>query len=178
MTFLFKYYFAQYSTACIDHYWLHTIIPLPLHTILPLPTTGSCYERFKVSWLAQAYDYNLVLNITNPRPTSFPTIAKEELTCPKCYELMKAPNIPKYLPGCEHVICEVCIHCMMVEIQSGKEKEEEAVVIICPECRSTNTVPSEGGSASFKTNMRLRNLARRKTKRLRDPEIATIIKQC
>lgn len=103
--------------------------------------------------------------MTNPRPTSFATIAKEELICPICYELMKAPNIPKDLPGCEHVVCEVCIHRMMIEKQSGEDKEEETVVIICPECRSTNRVPSEGGGgiACFKTNMRLRNLAEKQS---------------
>ena len=77
-----------------------------------------------------------------------------ELSCPVCLELFVAPHIPKDLPDCDHICCEVCLKNL---IKNGH--------CICPECR-TNVVIPKGGISQFHTNLKIRNLAERYPKEM------------
>jgi len=68
--------------------------------------------------------------------------AKNNLTCPVCYQLF---NNPKYLP-CYHCYCEGCLEKMQVQSK-----------IICPECRKETKVPT-GGVREFATNFFINQL--------------------
>ena len=78
----------------------------------------------------------------------------DELSCPVCFEPFVDPNTPKNLPGCGHVLCEVCLN----DMAAGKSRNIE-----CPECRKPVIIPREG-VAAFPTNFRLRNLAEKHQK--------------
>ena len=79
---------------------------------------------------------------------SFSVRAKDDLSCPVCFELLRDPNTPKLL-DCPHVCCAVCIRKM---IEDGKENVE------CPECRHLTHIP-DGGVSAMRTILRVRSLA-------------------
>ena len=79
---------------------------------------------------------------------AFSTIAKEDLSCPVCFELLRDPYTPKLL-DCPHVCCALCIRKM---IEGGKENIE------CPECRQLTRIP-DGGVDEMRTVLRVRSLA-------------------
>ena len=82
----------------------------------------------------------------------FSDIAKEELTCPLCYELFLDPHNPKDL-DCPHVCCQICLKRLV-----GLTEDGQRLYLDCPECRQTTMIPP-GGIAAMKTNIRLRSLA-------------------
>ncbi|XP_072037625.1 tripartite motif-containing protein 2-like [Amphiura filiformis] len=82
------------------------------------------------------------------RYLSFADTAQEDLECPVCSELLRAPNTPKLL-DCMH---ECCVLCIKKIIEGGRREVE------CPECRRKTCIPDEGVEA-MKTNRRIRNLA-------------------
>ena len=82
---------------------------------------------------------------------AFIKAAEDELSCPVCLELFVGPHVPKDLPGCDHIVCKVCLKKMVKDLKAPAR-------INCPECRHEITLP-KGGINSFKTNRKLRNLA-------------------
>ena len=80
--------------------------------------------------------------------SSFTTVAKEDLTCPVCFELLRDPYTPKLL-DCPHVCCALCIRKL---IEGGKAHIE------CPECRQLTLIP-DGGVEDMRTVIRVRSLA-------------------
>lgn len=78
-----------------------------------------------------------------------------ELSCPVCLELFVAPHIPKDLPVCGHICCEVCLKNL---VRGGNQ-------LLCPECRTNINIP-HGEVSQLQTNLRVRNLAERYPKRL------------
>ena len=83
---------------------------------------------------------------------AFVTAAEDELSCPICLELFVEPNVPKDLPGCDHVVCEVCLK-KIEKTVIGRRR-----VINCPECRKDTDLP-KGGVEALRTNRKVRNLA-------------------
>ena len=79
---------------------------------------------------------------------SFSTIAKDDLSCPVCYELLTDPHTPKLL-DCPHICCAVCIQKM---IEGGK------YVVECPECRHLTCIPNDGVE-DMRTVLQVRSLA-------------------
>ena len=80
--------------------------------------------------------------------SSFSTVAKEDLTCPVCFELLRDPYTPKLL-DCPHVCCALCIRKL---IAGGKAHIE------CPECRQLTRIPDRGVE-EMRTVLRVRSLA-------------------
>ena len=79
---------------------------------------------------------------------SFSTIAKDDLSCPVCFELLTDPHTPKLL-DCPHICCAVCIQKL---IDDGKENFE------CPECRYLTYIPG-GRVQDMRTVLQVRSLA-------------------
>ncbi|XP_072030679.1 uncharacterized protein [Amphiura filiformis] len=84
--------------------------------------------------------------------TPFSEIAKDELSCPLCYELFLDPHNPKDL-NCPHVCCQICLKKLVVLTE-----DRQQLYLDCPECRQKTTIPP-GGIVAMKTNIRLRSLA-------------------
>ena len=87
------------------------------------------------------------LNKQTSSMETFAKTAESELSCPVCLELFTAPHIPKDLPGCRHICCEVCLE----DLVKRRKKQ-------CPECRKVIQFP-RGGVKMLPTNIRIRSLA-------------------
>ena len=86
---------------------------------------------------------------------TFARAVAPELSCPVCLELFIAPHIPKDLPECGHICCEVCLR----NLVRGDNQFN------CPECRTNINIP-DGELSQLRTNLKVRNLAERYPKKL------------
>ena len=93
---------------------------------------------------------------------AFIKAAEDELSCPVCLELFVGQHVPKDLPGCDHIVCKVCLKKMVKDLKAP-------VRINCPECRHETTLP-KGGINSLKTNRKLRNLAEKHPRDLNETQ--------
>ena len=103
--------------------------------------------------------------------TPFSEIAKEELSCPLCYELFLEPHNPKDL-NCPHVCCQICLKRLVI-----LSEDRQQLYLDCPECRQKTTVPP-GGIAAMKTNIRLRSLAEKHQQHQEELQKASQIPIC
>ena len=85
--------------------------------------------------------------------STFVRAVAPDLSCPVCLEMFIAPHIPKDLPNCSHVCCEVCLNNLIKQNRR-----------VCPECRKTVTIP-KGGVSQLRTNLKIQNFAEKFPKR-------------
>lgn len=88
--------------------------------------------------------------------STFVRAVAPDLSCPVCLEMFIAPRIPKDLPNCSHICCEVCLNNLVNQNPC-----------VCPECRKTITIPI-GGVSQLRTNLKIQNLAEKYPKRPRE----------
>ena len=89
--------------------------------------------------------------------SSYLASVEEDLTCSLCCYLFVDPYTPKQL-SCPHTYCQLCLQ----QLYQKKFK-----IISCPECRS-RTYIKDGNVAALPTNIKLRSLAEKHQKHLKE----------
>ena len=87
----------------------------------------------------------------------------KDLKCPVCHNYFVPPHLPKELPMCPHVVCEVCIPQLIAEhrIEIAYDVYEHDKKLECPECREKCIPEVE----TLRTNLRLQNMAEKAKKK-------------